>query len=147
MSKKNLRNSNEIEQEIVDVNYQIEEDVTETPRKTEEKKAINSGLAEDTSKKNLFNELERVYKQLEERDEQYDKIHERYLRALADYENLEKRSRTEQARIMKQANERLLLKFVDFADSFGKAEANLSINKSTIADSVMEGFQAVHQPP
>ena len=145
MSKKNLGNSNEIEQEIVDVDYQIEEADTETLPKVKDKKAVNSGLTEDTSKKKLFNELERVYKQLEEKDEQYNKIHERYLRALADYENLEKRTRTERARIVKQANERLLLKLVDLADSFEKAEADLSIGEPATTDSMIKGFQAVHQ--
>ncbi len=145
MSKKNLGKSNEIEQEIVDVNYQIEEADTETPPKADNKKALNSGLTEDTTKKELFNELKQVYKQLEKKDEQYNKIHKRYLRALADYENLEKRTKTERARIVKQANERLLLKLVDLADSFEKAEAILSIKDPGIPSSVIEGFQAVHQ--
>ncbi len=145
MSKKNLGKSNEIEQEIVDVNYQIEEADTETSPKAGNKRETKSGLDEDTTKKELFNELEQVYKQLENKDEQYNKIHKRYLRALADYENLEKRTRTERARIVKQANERLLLKLVELADSFEKAEAILSIKDPGISGSVIEGFQAVHQ--
>ncbi len=67
------------------------------------------------------------------------------MRALADYENLEKRTRTERTRIVKQANERILLKLVDLADTFEKAEAEFSNNKSTNTDSILDGFQAVHK--
>ncbi len=145
MSQKNPKNSNDNEEEIVDIDYQIEETENETPPKVENKKASISGLAEDTTNKELLDELERVYKQLEEKDELYDKTHKQYLRALADYENLEKRTRTERAGIVKQANERLLLKLVDLADSFEKAEIDISSKEALTPDSVIKGFQAVRK--
>ncbi len=145
MSQKNSKNSNENEEEIVDIDYQIETTEDKTPQNTETKQVSISGLTERAANKELFDELERVYKQLEEKDELYDKAQKNYMRALADYENLEKRTRTERTRIVKQANERLLLKLVDLADSFEKAEAEISIDKSTTHESLVDGFHAVHK--
>ena len=145
MSKKNPKNSNESEEEIVDVDYQIEETESVTTPKAENKKSSLSGLAENATNRELLDELERVYKQLEAKDELFDKTHKRYLRALADYENLEKRTRTERARIVKQANEILLLKLVNLADSFEKAEIDISSQESVTLNSVIEGFQAVRK--
>ncbi|UCG90690.1 MAG: nucleotide exchange factor GrpE [Candidatus Heimdallarchaeota archaeon] len=145
MSQKNPKNSNESEEEIVDIDYQIEETENVTTPKTENKKSSLSGSAEDITNRELLDELEQVYKQLEEKDELFDKTHKRYLRALADYENLEKRTRTERARIVKQANERLLLKLVNLAESFEKAEVDMSNQEGVTLDSVIEGFQAVRK--
>ncbi|MHA2203715.1 MAG: nucleotide exchange factor GrpE [Candidatus Hodarchaeales archaeon] len=145
MSQKNSKKSNENEEEIVDIDYQIETTEDKTPQNTEAKQESISGLTEGATNKELFDELERVYKQLEEKDELHDKAQKNYMRALADYENLEKRTRTERTRIVKQANERLLLKLVDLADSFEKAEAEISIDKSTTHESLVDGFQAVHK--
>ncbi len=137
-------NNHESEEEIVDIDYQIETTEDKTPSEVEDKKESVSGLTEGATNRELLDELKRVYNQLEEKDELYNKAHEKYLRALADYENLEKRTRTERARIVKQANERLLLKLVDLADSFEKAESEISTNKSTTHESILDGFQAVH---
>lgn len=145
MSKKTPKTSNESEKEIVDIDYQIETTEDKTPQDTETKQESIIGLTEGAANKELFDELKHVYKQLEEKDELYDKAQRNYMRALADYENLEKRTRNERARIVKQANERLLLKLVDLADSFEKAETEISTNKSATHDSLLEGFQAVHK--
>ena len=143
MSQKNPNNSNKSNEEIVDIDYQIETAEDETPQKDENEKESISGLTEGSANKELFEELERVYKELEEKDELYDKAQKNYMRALADYENLEKRTRTERARIVKQANERILLKLVDLADSFEKAEAEISANKSATHEVIVTGFQAI----
>lgn len=46
----------------------------------------------------------------------------KYLRALADYQNLEKRAREEKEEIVKGANTGLLLKLLPFLDHLDKAE-------------------------
>ncbi|MFX0123821.1 MAG: nucleotide exchange factor GrpE [Candidatus Hodarchaeota archaeon] len=141
----NQKNPNESEEEIVDIDYQIETTEIETPQKPERKKGSISSLTEGSANKELFEELKRVYKELEAKDELYDKAQRNYVRALADYENLEKRTRKERARIMKQANERILLKLVDLADSFEKAEAEISNDKSVTHEIIIEGFQAIYE--
>ena len=145
MNQKNPNNSNESKEDIVDIDYQIETAEDETPQKAENKEESGPGKTEVSTNKELYEELKRVYKELEEKDELYDKAQKNYMRALADYENLEKRTRKEQARIVKQANERLLLKLVDLADSFQKAEAEILTNKSATHATLIDGFQAVYK--
>ncbi|MFW9904224.1 MAG: nucleotide exchange factor GrpE [Candidatus Thorarchaeota archaeon] len=145
MTPKNSEKSNESEEEIVDIDYQIESAEVEPPREKEQKEESISGLKEGSANKELYDELKRVYKELEEKDGLYDKAQKNYMRALADYENLEKRTHSERARIIKQANERILLKLVDLADTFEKAEAEFSSNKSKNKDSIIDSFQAVHK--
>ena len=145
MNQKKPENSNESKEDIVDIDYQIETAEDETPQKAEAKEVSFSVKTEESKNKELYEELKRVYKELEEKDELYDKAQKNYMRALADYENLEKRTRKEQSRIVKQANERLLLKLVDLADSFKKAEAEITANKSATHETLIDGFQAVYK--
>ena len=145
MNRKNPNNSNESKEDIVDIDYQIEIAENETPQKADKKEESVLGKPEGPTNKELYEELKRVYKELEEKDELYDKAQKNYMRALADYENLEKRTRKEQARIVKQANERLLLKLVDLADSFQKAEAEILTKKSATHETLIDGFQAVYK--
>ena len=86
-----------------------------------------------------------LYKQLEEKDELYERLHKRYLSAMADYENLEKRTKADRGTILKQANKRLLFKLLDLSDSFDRAERSMSSRESITVDSVIEGVKAVRK--
>ena len=64
------------------------------------------------------------------------------MRALADYENLSKRTKSERIRLLKSANEDLIKKFLELADSFEKGKASFS--ESTVnLDVVKDGFNAI----
>ncbi|MCS6956809.1 MAG: nucleotide exchange factor GrpE [Patescibacteria group bacterium] len=64
---------------------------------------------------NQKNEIEELKKQIEE-------YKNKYLRALADYQNLEKRVFEERKEIIKTANFDLILKLLPFLDNLEKAE-------------------------
>ena len=59
--------------------------------------------------------------ELEQAKEQIKEYKERYLRALADYQNLEKRVVQEKAQIIGNANKQLILKLLPFLDNLEKA--------------------------
>ena len=145
MSQKNTKSNEKSETEIVDIDYQINEAKNKGSETSDKEKSEISVLSESHAEKELLDELQRLYKQLEEKDELYDKIHKRYLSALADYENLEKRTKVDRTNILKQANQRLLLKLLDLADSFDKAERSMSSGESVTLDSVIEGDKAVRK--
>ncbi|MFX1516542.1 MAG: nucleotide exchange factor GrpE [Promethearchaeota archaeon] len=145
MNQKNPKNSNESKEDIVDIDYQIETAEDETLQKAEKEEESVLGKTKSSTNKELFEELKRVYKELEEKDELFDKAQRNYMRALADYENLEKRTRKEQTKIVKQANERLLLKLVDLADTFQKAETEILTNRSATHGTLIDGFQAIYK--
>ncbi len=145
MSQKNTKNSDSSEAEIVDIDYQIEKAEVEDSDTTEKKKKEISEHSKTVTQKELLGELKGLYKQLEEKDELYEKLHKRYLSVLADYENLEKRTKADRGTIVKQANKRLLFKLLDLSDSFDRAERSMSSRESITVDSVMEGVNAVRK--
>ncbi|MHA2226791.1 MAG: nucleotide exchange factor GrpE [Candidatus Hodarchaeales archaeon] len=145
MSQKNQNNPDSNEPEIVDVDYDIESDINKSDEKSSSSNIPEGEPSVSTTHNELLDELKLAYKQLEEKEEQYNKMHDRYLRALADYENLDKRSRLERARMAEKANERIFLKLIDLADSFDKAEASMSEKEAPPHDSNFEGFKAVRK--
>ena len=54
--------------------------------------------------------------------QQIDEFKNKYLRAIADYQNLEKRVGDERFELMKMANKNLLIKILPFLDNLEKAE-------------------------
>ena len=79
--------------------------------KTEEKKV---------EKTNPDEEIKKI--ETEKLKEQVDEFKNKYLRAMADYQNLEKRVGDERFELMKMANKNLLIKILPFLDNLEKAE-------------------------
>jgi len=145
MSQKNNNSNNSDETEFIDIDYQINESENDNSLQSSKSSKVNSNSAKKSIDKKAIDELNSLYKQIEEKDAQYDKVYSRYLRALADYENLEKRSKSEKERIIKQANENLLLKLLSLADTFEKAENNISHEEPIKLESAVDGFNAVQK--
>jgi len=145
MSQKNNDSNNSDETEFIDIDYQINESENDNSLQSSKDSKVNSNSAKNSTDKKAIDELNSLYKQIEEKDAQYDKVYSRYLRALADYENLEKRSKSEKKRIIKQANENLLLKLLNLADAFEKAENNISLEEPIKLESAVDGFNAVQK--
>ena len=81
---------------------------------------------------------------MNKKEKERQKAHDRYLRALADYENLIKRTKAERAQLLKNANANLLTKFLDLADSIAKAKISFS-DPSVNSKFLKEGLQATEQ--
>ncbi|MFX0052348.1 MAG: nucleotide exchange factor GrpE, partial [Candidatus Hermodarchaeota archaeon] len=150
MKRKNSKNVDNNNTEIVDLDYQIEQAIDDTTnssnnQESTSEKSSQVDSSEEASKGQMLDEVQELYKKLEEKDDQYNKVYNRYLRALADYENLEKRAKVERANIVNRANEQLLLKLLDLADTFEKAEANINSDDSVNVDLVLDGFKAVQK--
>lgn len=60
--------------------------------------------------------------EIENLKQQVEEFKNKYLRALADYQNLEKRIGEERFELMKMANKNLLVKILPFLDNLEKAE-------------------------
>ncbi|MGB9883399.1 MAG: nucleotide exchange factor GrpE [Microgenomates group bacterium] len=73
-------------------------------------------------KKRKNTEVEELKKQLEELKKNAEEFKNKYLRALADYQNLEKRVNEEKKEIISLANKNLILKLLPFLDTLDKAE-------------------------
>lgn len=86
--------------------------------KTDSKKTVKSDT-EDLTKKL---ELEKLQLEIVTLKQQIDELKNKYLRAIADYQNLEKRVGEERFELMKMANKNLLIKILPFLDNLEKAE-------------------------
>jgi len=86
--------------------------------KTDPKKTDKQN-PEDLTKKIEFEKLQLEIVILKQ---QVDEFKNKYLRAIADYQNLEKRVGDERFELMKMANKNLLIKILPFLDNLEKAE-------------------------
>jgi len=96
----------------------------------------------NSTKVNIQDEIARLQKELEEKNEENKKLKNHHLRALADYENLSKRTKAERLRLLKSANADLITKFLELADSIEKGTDSFSLNSVTL-DVVKDGFKAI----
>lgn len=97
---------------------------------------------QNSKKANAQEEIVRLQNELEEKIEENKRLKSHHLRALADYENLSKRTKAERLKLLKSANADLLTKLLELADSFEKGAGSLSESSVTL-DVVKEGFQAI----
>lgn len=86
--------------------------------KTDQKKIFKTD-SEDLGKQI---ELEKLQLEIIELKKQTDEFKNKYLRAIADYQNLEKRVGDERIELFKIANQGLLIKILPFLDNLEKAE-------------------------
>lgn len=88
-------------------------------------------------KKHTDNEREDLQKQVEE-------WKDKYLRALADYHNLEKRSQEEKSGVHAFAAEMVLVKLLPIVDTLERAQAHLKDEGLGLAIKELESFLAFH---
>lgn len=82
------------------------------------KKTVKTNPEEEIKKV----EAEKLNQQIVSLQQQVEEFKNKYLRALADYQNLEKRVSDERFELMKMANKNLLIKILPFLDNLEKAE-------------------------
>lgn len=79
-------------------------------------------MEEKKKKPKKHQDIKQIELELKQAKEQIKEYRERYLRALADYQNLEKRIVQEKVQFIGSANKQLILKLLPFLDNLEKAE-------------------------
>ena len=77
--------------------------------------------------------------ELKKKEEEYRALNDKYLRALADMENLRKRMSREQAEAIKYSNEKILLELIPVLDNFERALHHSNEKKDF--DALVEGLK------
>lgn len=116
----NDKNRKKTEMDIVDLDSQIDEfseqnTSNSNSRKDDKNLSVSKSLNEPIS-----DQLKDLLGKLEKKDTEYDKLYDRYLRLMADYDNLKRRSAEERIKLIDSANKKLLTKLLDAVDSFDK---------------------------
>ena len=137
MKDKTPQNSENDEIDFVDIDEQIKQSDNMKTEISPTKKSDNNMDLPKIKKNDLQEQI--VSLQQEQK-----RTHDRYLRALADYENLKKRTNAEKTRLLKNANFSMLIKLLDLADSFDKAKISF-VDPSVDSEALKEGLRAIDQ--
>lgn len=78
--------------------------------------------------------------EVEQFKKQAEEYRNKYLRALADYQNLEKTTREERQRLIKSANNHLILRLLPFLDTLEKAEVFIKDEGLKLAKTQLESI-------
>ena len=136
----NQKKPNKENDEIFDIDSQIESHIEDSDNKSTLPKEKNGSKETDELNKD---ELTKLKLELEESQKELQKMHNRYLRALADYDNLQKRTAKERNDYYYYANESLITKLLEIADTFQRASADFEENQNLKLNSVLEGFNVI----
>jgi molecular chaperone GrpE len=130
--------------DIYDIDKQINESesTTSQPESNNESKASRS--VEYATNQDTDEIIKKLQIKLEEQEKLNQKNKDRYLRALADYENLEKRTKTERSRLLKNATFNLVIKLLDFSDTLEKAKSSF-FDPEIKLDVLKDGFLAIEK--
>jgi len=74
-----------------------------------------------------------------------DELHERWLRVVAELDNVRKRSRREMTETRRFAQADVLRSLLDVADNFERALASMEAESENSATSLREGVELIHQ--
>jgi len=133
VENKTPRDVDNDENNIIDIEEQIMQS------RTEQQETVSD---QNSNKDIIQKEISALQKELKEKIEENTKLKNHHLRALADYENLSKRTKADRLKMLKSANADLITKFLDLADSFEKGTDSFSEISVTL-DIVKTGFQAI----
>ena len=78
--------------------------------------------------------------EIEQLKNQIEEYKNKYLRALADYQNLEKKTREERQTLIKSANNHLILRLLPFLDTLEKAEVFVKDEGLKLAKNQLEAI-------
>lgn len=116
------------EENIVD-EVETLEDVKTTSKDSKVKQKKNKSEAE----------LESVNLELSEIREEFNKLNEKYLRVIAEMQNIKRRNDDEISRIRKYESEDLIVKLLDITDDFERALL-VNVDVSTELQKFLDGF-------
>lgn len=95
------------------------------------------------SVEDLYSRLKSLEQQLEEKNKQYNELHDRYLRMAADFDNYRKRVSKEKADIIAYGNEELIKALLNVLDNLERA---LEHSESTEESGpIVEGIKLVYK--
>lgn len=91
----------------------------------------------------LYSRLRSLEQQLEEKNKQYNELHERYLRMAADFDNYRKRVAKEKADIISYGNEELIKALLNVLDNLERALEHSESREES--GPIVEGVKLVHK--
>ena len=141
MEESKMENSEEL-QEIKEANKTDENIETEEELKNNKENKENDNEENKNDSDNKENELN---KKIEELENQNSELKDKYMRAMAETENIRKRAAKEKIETIKRANKDLLLSLLNFMDNFERAIKAGENNNDIQNSEYYKGIELIHK--
>lgn len=141
MEESKMENSEEL-QEINEANKTDENIETEEELKNNKENKENDNEENKNDSDNKENELN---KKIEELENQNSELKDKYMRAMAETENIRKRAAKEKIETIKRANKDLLLSLLNFMDNFERAIKAGENNNDIQNSEYYKGIELIHK--
>ena len=141
MEDAKMENSEEL-QEINEANKTDENIETEEELKNNKENKENDNEENKNDSDNNENELN---KKIEELENQNSELKDKYMRAMAETENIRKRAAKEKIETIKRANKDLLLSLLNFMDNFERAIKAGENNNDIQNSEYYKGIELIHK--
>ena len=141
MEESKMENSEEL-QEIKEANKTDENIETEEELKNNKENKENDNEENKNDSDNKENELN---KKIEELENQNSDLKDKYMRAMAEMENVRKRAAKEKIETIKRANKDLLLSLLNFMDNFERAIKAGENNNDIQNSEYYKGIELIHK--
>ena len=136
-----MENTEEL-QEINEANKTDENIETEEELKNNKENKENDNEENKNDSDNKENELN---KKIEELENQNSELKDKYMRAMAETENIRKRAAKEKIETIKRANKDLLLSLLNFMDNFERAIKAGENNNDIQNSEYYKGIELIHK--
>ena len=141
MEESKMENTEEL-QEINEANKTDENIETEEELKNNKENKENDNEENKNDSDNKENELN---KKIEELENQNSELKDKYMRAMAETENIRKRAAKEKIETIKRANKDLLLSLLNFMDNFERAIKAGENNNDIQNSEYYKGIELIHK--
>ena len=138
MEDAKMENSEEL-QEINEANK------TDENIETEEELNNNKENKENDNEENKNDKEKELNKKIEELENQNSDLKDKYMRAMAEMENVRKRAAKEKIETIKRANKDLLLSLLNFMDNFERAIKAGENNNDIQNSEYYKGIELIHK--
>ena len=135
-----MENSEEL-QEINEAN----KNKTDENIETEEELKNNKENKENDNEENKNDKEKELNKKIEELENQNSDLKDKYMRAMAEMENVRKRAAKEKIETIKRANKDLLLSLLNFMDNFERAIKAGENNNDIQNSEYYKGIELIHK--
>ncbi|RME58338.1 MAG: nucleotide exchange factor GrpE [Candidatus Dadabacteria bacterium] len=139
MSQEKGNSFNSEEERDVDLSLLKKEDKAEKSKEESSRQAVNK---DGDNKENFKDEEENsLLKRINELEKELEKAHNKYLRALADLENYQKRVLKERSELLKYQGEKLIVDLLEVVDDLERALEH----KESDPEKIKEGLSLIYK--
>ncbi|AFR70119.1 nucleotide exchange factor GrpE [Brachyspira pilosicoli] len=124
------------------------EDIAENNSNAEANEINETNEVNEEEKENLENnedEISILKKRVEELENEVSDMKDKYMRAMAEAENIRKRTAKEKADGIKRANKGLLLSLINFMDNFERALKSFDNDETIKGSEYYKGIELIHK--